>query len=189
MVLQCWLSQAVLCWGLRWASPLREASVLSHRADKLLFWMAKPLPRNTGMVSEETQLGGWKTTGFSEEPKWVFICMVRAGSLLPLCVRWHHHSKTQTPLIVMEENPSPYYWKSNSKCNMCSILPFVFAFCVFSLCQELLKSVLWLWHWGRQVRQILHTHTHTRSEQTRHPVFRNKQRKEIWESHCSCQDI
>lgn len=83
-------------------------------------------------------------------------------------------------------DPIEYYWKSSSNVIHALFYP-LSAFCVFSLCQEFLKSVLWLWHWGRQVRQILHTHT--RSEQTRHPVFRNKQRKEIWESHCSCQDI
>lgn len=41
------------------------------------------------------------------------------------------------------------------------------AFCVSSLCQEFLKSVLWLWHWGRRVRQIVHTHTRAlRANQT-----------------------
>lgn len=135
-----------------------------YTESKLLFWIRKPLPRNTGTVSEETQLDVCKTIDFSKDQNWVFACMPHAYSLLLLCARWHHHSKwLRLPKIAMEENHSPYYWKTSSKYNLCSILTFV-CLLVFSLCQEFLKSVLWLWHWGRQARQILYTHTHTQGK-------------------------
>ena len=75
-------------------------------------------------------LGVCKTIGFFKEQNKVFICVPHADSLLPLCARWHHRKKwLRLPKIAMEENSSPYYCKSSSKHNLCSILPFVCLLC------------------------------------------------------------
>lgn len=156
----------------------------SHTESNLLCWITKPLPRNTATVSEETHLGVCKTTGVSKEQNWVFTRMPHADYILPLCAIIA--SDFESSELLQRRTLIPITGKAVLNISHALFYP-SFVCCISSLCQEFLKSVLWLWHWGRQARQVLHTHTH--SEQTRHPVFRNKQCKEIWEIHCSCQDI
>lgn len=131
-----------------------------YTESKLLFWIRKPLPRNTGTVSEETQLDVCKTIDFSKDQNWVFACMPHADSLLLLCARWHHHSKwLRLPKIAMEENHSPYYWKTSSKYNLCSILTFVCLLCFLPVPGVLEVCTVIVTLGQTSQANTLHTHT------------------------------
>lgn len=81
-------------------------------------------------------------------------------------------------------------WLSGKPNTICAISCPFFVCCISPPPVPVVQvCVLGLWCWGRKGRQILHTHTCAHTEQTRHPIFRNKQCKEIWKSQHSCQDV
>lgn len=152
------LALTVLCWGLRWANPLWEAPVLSHRADRL----------HSALQSLSPEIQEW----FLKKPNWVYakpLASLRSqmefSLVCPMLVPFCPSVPGDTTTARLKLPKLLWRRTHNTGKAVPNVIYALFyplsAFCVFSLCQEFLKSVLWLWHWDRQVRQILHTHTHT----------------------------
>lgn len=167
MALPCWLPWAVLCWGLCWANPLWE----STEQDKILFCIAKPLPRNTGTVSEETQSSVCKTLASPRsQTEFSFVCSVLAPS-------WHSvpgdttTARLKTPQIAVEESPSAYQWKSSSKYNI-MLSSTLCLLSVFSPCARSSWSLCYDCDIGTDKSGKFFTHTHTYTHAPSKPDIR-----------------
>lgn len=145
---------ALQSWGLCWANPLWEASVLSHGADKLLFLHCKASP-------QKCRDAFWRNHRLRSQMEFSLVCSV----LVPFC-----HSVPPAQQDLDSPNcyggdPSAYYWKSSSKCDTSSLLPFVCFLCFLPVpgVLEVCAVIVTL----GQTSQANTSHTHTlRANQT-----------------------
>lgn len=147
---------ALQSWGLCWANPLWEASVLSHGADKLLFLHCKASP-------QKCRDGFWRNHRLRSQMEFSLVCSV----LVPFC-----HSvpgDTTTARLglpkLLWRRPHWILLEKQFKCNTCSLPPFVCFLCFLPVpgVLEVCAVIVTL----GQTSQANTSHTHTlRANQT-----------------------